>query len=65
METYKTGGGMKEVYVNEIDDKVISLIPNQFVPLLNVFDSDSGYHNTVQKVTMYTIFNYLNTIIII
>jgi hypothetical protein len=56
---FKTGGGTMITHVDDVDECIIALVPQQLLPLHNAYDSDAGYqknhrvmsqHRTVSNV---------------
>ncbi|CAG4997980.1 unnamed protein product [Parnassius apollo] len=43
-ELYKTGGGTFCLKTTAVDEKVVTLLPPQFKPLFNDFDSSAPYY---------------------
>jgi len=41
VERFRTGGGS---CVTDVDDKLLKILGNRAVPLINTYDSDADYH---------------------
>lgn len=44
MERVRTGGGPFVPQVDATDEKLLAVLGNRAVPLVNCFDSDASYH---------------------
>jgi len=41
VERFRTGGGS---CVTDVDDKLLKILGNRAIPLINTYDSDADYH---------------------
>jgi hypothetical protein len=44
VERVRTGGGVFVSQVDAADEKLLAVLGNRAVPLINSFDSDASYH---------------------
>jgi len=45
VELHRTGGGPAIPQLNPLDEKMVEMLGNRAVPLVNTFDSDAVYSN--------------------
>ena len=49
IERHRTGGGVYDSKLDDVDDTIIAMSGQQFAPHDNPFDGDTGHHDTVTQ----------------